>query len=199
MKEYFTNLKIKKLINKNKKIMLNIGCGTDYKSGWINIDNNSDENIDKLDLNLDLRYPLPFKDNSIDYIFNEHFLEHLTIEEAQVSIIDFMRVLKSGGVMRIAMPNLSDVVGLYNNQKWKSEPFLNEFGLDFIKTKAELININFRWWGHKWLYDWEELERRLNEAGCSKIQRCELRKSSSKELNNLETRDQSTLIAEITK
>lgn len=199
MKKYYYRFKAKSLASNNNKVMLNIGCGTDYKAGWINIDNNSDDNIEKLDLNWDLRNPLPFEENSVDYIFNEHFLEHLTLEEAQLSIKDFMRVLKKGGVMRIAMPNLVDVVDLYNNPNWKSETFLKKFGLDFVQTKAELININFRWWGHKWLYDWEELERRLKDAGFSNIRQCELRKSTCNELINLETRDQSTLIAEIIK
>src|SRR5579863_148355 len=86
---------VKKLLKKYPdKIKLNIGCGTDYKKGWINIDNNSDENIKKLDLNWDLRNPLPFKDNSVDFIFNEHFIEHLTVEEGLKSNIDFKRVLK---------------------------------------------------------------------------------------------------------
>lgn len=199
MKKYYSRFKAKKLADGNKPVMLNIGCGTDYKVGWINIDNNSDNNINNLDLNWDLRNPLPFQDNSVDYIFNEHFLEHLTLEEAQKSMKDFMRVLKKGGVMRIAMPNLVDVVELYNNPNWKSEAFLKKFGLDFVKTKAELININFRWWGHKWLYDWEELERRLNEAGFNKVKKCKLRQSTHNELQNLETRDQSTLIAEVRK
>jgi len=87
-------------------IKLHLGCGTIYKEGWINIDNNSDKNIQKLDLDWDLRNSLPFPDNSVDFIFNEHFLEHLTVEEGIQAIKDFFRVLKPGGTMRIAMPDL---------------------------------------------------------------------------------------------
>lgn len=181
------------------KVMLNIGCGTDYKDGWINIDNNSDNNIEKLDLNWDLREPLPFEGESIDYIFNEHFLEHLTIDEAQVIIKDFLRVLKKGGVLRIAMPDLREVVENYLDKEWRKRPFIKKFGLEFIKTPAELMNINFSWWGHKWLYDWEELERRLEEAGCTNIAKCGLGKSKHKDLRDLETRNESTLIAEAKK
>lgn len=202
IRKYITKRRVNKLLEKYPgKRCLNVGCGTDYKKGWINLDNNSDNNIDKLDLNWDLRNPLPFEDNSIDYIFNEHLIEHLTVEEGQVAIKDMMRVLKPGGVMRIATPDLEVAVDKYINLPVKDDPVLNseKFGLGFIKTRAEKINITFRWWGHQWLYDWEELERRLVSAGCSDITRGKHGISKYKELNKLETRDESKLIAEIVK
>ena len=182
-------------------VKLHIGCGTVYKGGWINIDNNSDNNIQKLDLKWDLRKPLPFHDNSVDFIFNEHFLEHLTVEEGILAIKDFFRVLKPGGVMRIAMPNLEEMIHTYMDKNWKenNKAFLEKFELAFIQTRAENINIGFRWWGHQWLYDWEELERRLKESGCEKIKRCIIFESEHEVLRNLETRNESVLIAEVTK
>lgn len=196
------NKDINKVISELKardSLMLNIGCGTDYKEAWINIDNNSDNNIEKLDLNWDLRNPLPFDDNTVDYIFNEHFFEHLTPEEGQVVIKDLMRVLKPGGTMRIAMPDLESVVDHYLNVPLAKDPVIKEFNLGHIKTRAEWMNISFRDWGHKWLYDWEELCRRLADAGYNNVKRCGLRKSEHKLLRNLETRDGSILIAEVTK
>lgn len=192
---------VKEILKKEQVLKLHLGCGCNYIDGWVNIDNNSDGNIEKMDFHWDLRKPLPFADDSIDFIFNEHFLEHLTVEEGQKSLKDFLRVLKPNGVMRIAMPDLDYVISYYNNPKWKEEnkEFLTKFGLDFIKTKAEFVNINFYMWGHRWLYDWEELERRLIEAGFSQIQKCEIFKSKYAELNNLESRNESTLIAEVTK
>lgn len=74
----YTNVKD---ILQKECIKLHIGCGTVYKEGWINIDNNSDNNIKKLDFMWDLRKPLPLPENSVDFIYNEHFLEHLTADE----------------------------------------------------------------------------------------------------------------------
>src|SRR6185369_13743302 len=111
---FFGKSIVQELIKRHKNgLKLNVGCGTDYKEGWINIDNNSDNNIEKLDLNWDLREPLPFPDRSVDYIFNEHFMEHLTPEEGIKANQDFLRVLRKGGVLRIAMPNLEETVALY--------------------------------------------------------------------------------------
>jgi predicted SAM-dependent methyltransferase len=191
---------LKGLLKSNKGLIkLNLGCGTDYKKGWINIDNNSDNNIKKLDLNLDLRNPLPFDDNSVDFIFNEHFFEHLTVEEAQTAFKDIKRVLKPGGVLRTAMPDLESIVKGYFDLPLDKDPVIKEFKLGFVKTRAEWINMSFRWWGHMWLYDWEELERRLKQAGFTKMQRCKLRESKYPELRNLEIRNGSLLIAEAQK
>ncbi len=200
MKSLFVKKKVEQILSTKKgSIKLNLGCGTDYKKGWINVDNNSDNNIHKLDLNWDLRKPLPFPENSVDFIFNEHFMEHLSVEEGQKSVRDCLRVLKSGGVLRIATPDLALAVDKYLNLELKDDPVVKQYNMDFIKTKAERLNMAFSWWGHKWLYDWEELDRRLREAGATNVKQEKLRRSQHKDLNNLEIRDNSTLIAEVTK
>lgn len=137
----------------------------------------------------------------MNILYNEHFLEHLTVEEGLAALKDFRRILKSGGVLRIAMPDLQDVIKSYLNPNWKidQKEFLEKYRLDFIKTRAERINISFRWWGHKWLYDWEELDRRLKEAGFADVKRCRLYESDFTELRNIESRPESTLIAEAVK
>lgn len=59
-----------------------------------------------------------------------------------------------------------------------------------------MLNIAFRWWGHQWLYDQEELHSRLWEAGFSIIRDVEWVNSDIPELRNLETRKDSLLICE---
>jgi predicted SAM-dependent methyltransferase/glycosyltransferase involved in cell wall biosynthesis len=179
------------------KVKLNVGCGTVYMDGWINIDNN----IEKLDMNVDLRNGLPFENNSADFIFNEHFLEHLTWDEGLQAVKEFMRVLKPGGVLRIAMPDLGRSVRIYQDENWKenNSEYFEKYELAFVETRAQNLNIDFRSWGHKHLYDFEELERLQKEAGCDNIWRRFFRESIHKELRGLETRNESTLIVEIEK
>lgn len=62
---------------KMKMKKLHIGCGKNNMKGWINADLQG--NI--ADVELDARKPLPFKKNSISYIYNEHFIEHITKKE----------------------------------------------------------------------------------------------------------------------
>jgi len=195
---YKLNKIIRTLSFKKKLIKLHIGCGTNYFDGWLNIDNNSDNNINKLDVNWDLRYPLSIKESTVDFIYNEHFLEHLTVEEGQGVLRDFFRILRPGGVARIAMPDLEISIRRYLKPDWKTDPLINKFGFKF-KTRAERINTVFRSWGHKWLYNDEELKRRLEESGFKNIVKCKFHKSKYRDLRNLETRKESTLIMEAKK
>ncbi len=60
-------------------VKLHIACGRNYLDGWVNIDNNPKA---QADIHLDItKEGLPFPDGSVDYIFNEHFIEHLSYEE----------------------------------------------------------------------------------------------------------------------
>lgn len=62
---------------------LNIGCGTHYASGWINIDLHRDEaaNI-RPDVVASLD-ALPYNDGSITRLYAGHCLEHIRIDDAQ--------------------------------------------------------------------------------------------------------------------
>jgi predicted SAM-dependent methyltransferase len=76
--------KIKDMCKSIDPVKLHIGSGRNYKEGWINID--VDESV-KTDIHYDLSKGIPFPDNSADYIFNEHFIEHLSYEEG----LEFMK------------------------------------------------------------------------------------------------------------
>jgi predicted SAM-dependent methyltransferase len=173
---------------------LNIGCGEVYLKGWINIDSTSE----KADFKHDMRKPLPYEDNSVAYIYNEHFIEHVTVQEGLAIMRDFYRVLKPGGVLRIATPGLDYLMFRYLFF-WKWQSWYKKYGYEWIKTRAEMINIAFRDWGHQYLYNAEELKRRLREAGFTKIKRVKINKSEFLELRRLETRKESNLIIEAKK
>lgn len=48
---------------------------------------------------------LPLEDNSIDFIFSEHFFEHLFFDEAAALFKECYRVLKPNGVIRVVVPD----------------------------------------------------------------------------------------------
>jgi len=88
----------------NNKIKLNIGCGEDYKIGYIGIDrakfNEHVNIICDLDKNI-----LPYKNNSVDECFISHVLEHL--ERPELLIHEMKRILKKGGLLHIVVPHYS--------------------------------------------------------------------------------------------
>src|SRR5437868_6771625 len=109
------------------------------------------------------------------------------------------RAVQPGGVLRIAMPSLENLVQKACCGDWRDQDWLRWPGHEFIQTRAEMLNIAFRWWGHQWLYDGEELERRLREAGWEQISPVEWGQSSLAALRNRETRADSLLIYEARK
>lgn len=78
-------------------ICLNLGCGSNKLAWpWRNHD-----------VDMDLRKPLPFGASTVQFISAEHCCEHLTSKEAWLLFSECYRVLQSGGVVRISVPDLS--------------------------------------------------------------------------------------------
>ncbi len=171
-------------------LKLHLGCGAVHLDGWVNIDR-----AGPADLHLDIRRPLPFADGAARVIYHEHLMEHLTVEEGERCLRDWFRLLRPGGVLRIATPDLAYLVERYRGP-WREQAWLTLPEYAFIKTPAEMLNVALRWWEHRYLYDGEELERRMREAGFTPVRRCQLRESPEPALRGLETRDDSKLILE---
>lgn len=173
---------------------INIGCGQKYINGWINVDI---ENKVKTDKQYDVLNGIKEENDSVDYIYNEHFIEHLTCEEGLFFMKECLRVLKKDGVLRIATPNLKHLSEKYLDGCWTEF----NWAKGACKTGAEMMNHSFYRWHHKYIYDYEELSRRLNESGFLKnnIYLCKHCDSKYVDLKNLEYRQESTLIVEAIK
>lgn len=175
---------------------VNLGCGKEPLRSWTNVDIDSDSSADIL---WDVTDGLPFPDNSCAFIYSEHFLEHLPVGQGVQVLAQCHRCLRNDGVMRIGMPSAHELIRHYYENVWAEQSWLQQYGYAWVKTRAEYINICFRDWGHQWLYDLEELERRLREAGFTKIVPATWGQSEHTALNGLETRKETLLICEATK
>jgi predicted SAM-dependent methyltransferase len=87
----------------------------------------------------------------------------------------------------------------YFSANWRDQEWLGWPEYSSISTPAEMLNISFRWWGHRWLYDREELHRRLRAAGFQKVSDVAWGESEWPDLSNLERRRDSRLICEVQK
>lgn len=158
---------------------LHLGSGAVSLEGWLNVDIAAPT----ADLHLDLRKPLPFDDESIDYIFSEHFIEHITREEAIGLIRECHRVLKENGVLRLSTPNLKHLVVSYLAQN------VDEWGeLWRPANPCRLLNEGMRCWGHQYVYDEEELTQLLSEVQFREVRFIGWRESAIHELSGLESR-----------
>ena len=82
---------------------LNLGCEDKILSGFVNVDNIRRPGVNLVyDLN---KLPLPFKDNSVEYILCSHLLEHLINPTAFMH--ELYRVCKPGAIIEIYVPHFS--------------------------------------------------------------------------------------------
>lgn len=94
-----------------KEISLNIGCGTDYREGFINIDGS--ESLLKVDKVIDIsKHSLTefFQPSSISFILANDIIEHHYHWEAYNILKDFFTILKSGGRCEIRVPDCEFIV-----------------------------------------------------------------------------------------
>lgn len=159
---------------------LNLGCGPKIMTGWDNLDLEPGPG----GIVCDLTRGLPYPSNSVDYIFSEHFIEHLTRDAALDLLRECMRVLKPGGAVRFATPDLATAVNDYRyarQDRWISVGFMEQ-------TPCQHLNAGMRSWGHQFLYDWVEFELLFRLAGFTAIQRMPWQVSAKAELTGIETR-----------
>ena len=139
-------------------------------------------------LRRDLTKPLPCEDASLHWSYSEHFIEHIHPEAALAWIKEVRRVLRSGSVFRISTPDLAKYAQGYldpDNRFYQvHRERLAKMGVKASTRKAWMLNQIFRFWGHAWLYDFEELRLVLSTAGFleDKIRLCSFRQGKVAEI-----------------
>lgn len=173
---------------------LHLGSGLCFMSGWLNIDlvDASGPEFCKHDLTTGL--PKHIHNNSVDFIFTQHFLEHITREQAVLLLLDCRRKLKPGGVIRIVVPDLDECVQRYVTNQVPNDP-----GGWGPPNRCIMINQAFHAWGHKFLYNKEELEIVVREAGFTNISWPAYKDSAHAALQNIDVRPSTDLRVEATK
>lgn len=92
---------------RDKKVILNLGCGRAIMPGALNVDK---FNLPKVDLVFDLeKFPYPFKDNSVDEVHMYFVLEHLDNHFGVIE--EIYRILKKGGMLYVRVPHGSSCYG----------------------------------------------------------------------------------------
>jgi len=136
----------------------NVGCGPNHiRPEWTNVDIRPFEGVD---LVLDVTQAWPCA-QSLDFVYGEHFLEHLPVESAFRFLDNAYSALRIGGVLRLTTPSLEWVLSThFSFEKTTS----NE-----IISQSVSINRAFYGWGHQFLYSKEILSAFLLSSGFSAI------------------------------
>ena len=184
-------------------IKANIGCGRTPTTGWLNFDNSpalkisrsplrywiskslrllSKEQIENIEWNKknkihfsDATKVLPFNEATVDYIYTSHMIEHLSRSGVESFLKETLRVLKSGGIIRISVPDLQLAVNTYAKSK-DADAFMESIlveapPISSLKQKFRLLAVGYR--HHQWMYDGNSLIKLLKKIGFHKAEVCQ--------------------------
>ena len=127
---------------------------------------------------LNVAKPFPFKDDSVCCIYSSHMLEHLPQHIARGCLNESHRVLKPGGVLRIAVPDLDQMIADYrpaDPDAWLHEIFA-------LYSKGDK---NRHWWH----YNEVSLKQKLHDVGFEDCYRCGLGEGRCVDVGKFEAAD----------
>ena len=159
----------------NNSPKLQIGTSKTPLPGWLNTDVTPE--LPEVSY-LDATRPFPFADNTFDYIACEHMIEHVPYAGGTAMLRECLRVLKPGGKIRLATPDLRMLAGLIKPDR----PAAEKFYVDWIISRelpevkdcraVFVLNNAFRAWGHQFLFDVDTLQLTLRQCGFEKLKVC---------------------------
>ncbi len=187
---------IREYLNREGPFSLEIGAGPILRQGWLSTDlheRDADENT--FAITLDATKPFPLPSDSFDYIYSEHMIEHVSFKDGQVMLAEAQRVLKSGGVVRIATPSIAMLMRVMSPNRSALEDAYLMHSVQAnvpdapIITNAFFLNNFMRNWGHTFIYDHDTLRLALEMAGFRDVRQCVFRESTHPTLRGLENED----------
>ena len=141
---------------------------------------------------------LPYSDGSVDAVYSSHTLEHVYIDEARQVLREVSRVLKPGGLVRLALPDAEQLArafiarvddldadaGWDFNDALLAHPRSPPSGLHRLLSRAGGHT-------HRWQPTPAMVTRMLEEAGFSDVRRYEYQKGTFPDLSGIETKPDS--------
>ncbi|WP_026212446.1 class I SAM-dependent methyltransferase [Longispora albida] len=151
-----------------------IGGGKRLLPGFCNIDI-----ADPADLVTDVREGIPLPDGSVEFVFTEHFLEHVDYPvSAKTVLAECHRILEPGGELVVGVPDAAFVLAGYAagdagvREQLMSRWYGRRDGLHDYDTYLGVVNLVFRdqdastrYSPHLWAYDYETLSALCRQAG----------------------------------
>lgn len=175
-----TNKNIKKIVSKQlqSKSKIQIGGGKRYLNGFINIDINK-----PADIVYDVREGIPVPAKSVNFIFTEHFLEHISYPDSvNLFFEESFRILKYSGELVVGVPDCGKIINAYtrNNKillnKIKQIWYKNRKDKNLIETKIDIVNMvisdelfDKKYNPHYWGYDIEKIKYLFKKHGFNNI------------------------------
>src|SRR5437016_2546203 len=108
---------------------------------------------------------IPSPDQSLDMVYSSHVLEHLDLQEAERFLGKIHRVLRPGGIVRLAVPDLNRRVEKYvrdgDADEFMESLNMRAHNLRSLSGKIPVLILVDR--DHRWMYDGRFLVRALQK------------------------------------
>ncbi len=152
-------------------VKINLGCGTNKLAGWNNYD-----------AEIDISIKLPFKSDTAQFILAEHVVEHVSMHQAMAFFKECYRVLAPGGVVRIAVPSVEQVMMYADDDYMK---FVSKWTGGEVSLRAAMGAI-LHAHGHQMAWTESLLRASLFYAGFERLQSATPGQSVHEELRGVE-------------
>jgi predicted SAM-dependent methyltransferase len=172
---------------------LRVGSGSHSDPGWLS--------IDLLPVRLSVVYmdatkPFPLPSMSFDAVQCEHVIEHVDYAAGLAMLTECHRVLRTGGILRVATPNFDLVRRLLDRGdddpalaayvNWSHRTYGTLAELHQPENAVFTANRLVREWGHTFIYDELTLRSALTTAGFSEIVKVAPGESAHPELRGID-------------
>lgn len=173
---------------------LQLGTGHNVLPGWMN----TDIHVFRRGIveYLDATQPFPIPSASFQFVYSEHQVEHIPLEAGDRMLAECFRVLRPGGVVRIATPDLHRIARLALPPLGEEETYYVAYISRMLglpsPDASRVVNAMFREFGpddasgHQFIYSYETLAERLRAAGFVDVRRCEVGESGHAMLRGIE-------------
>ena len=158
---------------------------------------------------LDIGQPLPFADGTVSWVYAEHLIEHVPLPTAVSWLTEVRRVLRPDGLLRLTTPDLAKYIEGYLEGSKFFAKHRRRVGLAIGGAPAMparnsfMFNQIFYLYGHRWLYDLQELQYVLGQAGFdpAAVIECGYREGSLPDVAGLDRaiRNDETIYVEVTR
>ena len=156
-------------------IKLNIGCGFDYRDGFINIDGS--DKLPKVDMIIDfdshsiLEY---FSEGEVDFILANDFIEHHFHFRAIDILQDFFITLKPNGILQMRLPDFETTLRLLAPLTSEQKITMLYGGQDVPQGKGDEDSRTVfpHFYCHKYAYKQISMKTELERIGFVNIATC---------------------------